>query len=76
MSYHTKHTYCTWYFQQQKIKPSSMKAKFPLLGTDVFLKDHLNEVMEQGHQRVVGNAVLHEEGPNALGEGRTIRANN
>ena len=38
-----------------------------MLHADVFLMDCLDEVIEQRHQRVVGNAVLSEEGPNDLG---------
>lgn len=60
----------TWYFQQQKIQPGGVKAKLLLLSTDIFLKGLINEVVKQGHQRIVGNSVLHEEGPNALGEGK------
>lgn len=60
----------TWHFQQQKIQPGSVKAEFLLLSTDIFLKDLIHEVVKQGHQRIVGNSVLQEEGPNALGEGK------
>lgn len=65
LSYQNTHT---WYFQQQKIKRSSMKAKFPLLHIDIFLMDFLNKVIEHSHQRLVGNVVLCKEGPNALEE--------
>ena len=44
-----------------------MEAVFSMLHADVFLMDCLDEVIEQRHQRVVGNAVLSEEGPNDLG---------
>lgn len=64
----------TWYFQQQKIKASSMKAILSILHTGTFLMDCLNEVIEQCHQCPVGNTVLNEEGPNALQGGKDIKA--
>lgn len=66
----------TWYFQQQKIKPSSMKAILSILHADIFLMNCLNKVIEQCHQCPVRNTVLNEEGPYALGRGRDIKAKN
>ena len=58
--------YPVCYFQNKKIKPSSVKDEFLLLSTVIFLNHLMNEVIKHGHQHVVGNSVLPKKGPNAL----------
>lgn len=53
-----------------------MKAILSTLHTDASRMNGLNKVIEQCHQCPVRNTVLNEEGPNALGGGRNIKAKN